>query len=216
MKRRFAVLTVLGALVALAVPASSMAGMSPAGHKFEIAGGTTAPQLTNSLGSCTISKINATIPTAPTNEVAGEWPATVTAGTCTSGASITLASNWAIKTYTSTGSFLLVLNKGPEAIVMRFSSLPGCKLVTPAGFNFSGVWSNGTTNPTLLKSQFYTVPHSINLSWKNDGGSCALAGKTESTAYEPYSPIPGAEPIFASTVTDLTSPTTPVILNNDK
>jgi hypothetical protein len=213
MKRNLTLLTIVGALIALAVPASSSAAMFPAGHKFEIAGGSTGPKLTTSLGSCTISKITATIPAAPKNEEAGTWSgAALTPGTCTSGTSITLASEWSFGI--AAGTFIASLfPKGAETVVMRFSSLPGCKLAGAP--NLGGIWSNGTTSPTLLKSGYHAHTGSV-LTWANDGGSCALAGKTEGLAYEDQAlPTPPYAPVV-NTVTDLTSPTTPITVANNK
>jgi hypothetical protein len=207
MKRKFAVLTVLGALIALAVPASSMASMYPAGHKFEIAGTASGPKLTTSLGSCLISKITGTIPAAPANEE-GHAATSLTAGTCSAGTSITLASEgWDLYTV---GYIATLISSTPEPVVMRFSSLPGCKLIRPGSMIMSALWSNGTTAPTLLKSGFHAAGAMSTLTWANDGGSCGLAGKTESATFEA-----GGLTTY-STVSDLTSPTTPVIVGNNK
>src|SRR6185295_15933202 len=95
MKRKFAVLTVLGALVTLAIPASSMGSMYPAGHQFEITGGANGPRLATSLGSCSVTKITGTIPAAPANATSEPFaiPAP-TAGACTAGTSLTLSGAW--------------------------------------------------------------------------------------------------------------------------
>src|SRR5829696_5996425 len=144
MKRKFAVLTVLGALLALAVPASSMGAMYPAGHKFEIVGGTTpqteGPKLTTSLGSCYISKITVQIPAAPANET-NSGSATVTPGGCSSGTTLTLGSTWSFGSFLNAFQTLLGPVGTSEAIVFRFGSLPGCKLAGAP--NLIGVWSNG-------------------------------------------------------------------------
>jgi hypothetical protein len=206
MKRNLTLLTILGALIALAVPASSMASMYPAGHKFEIAGNAYGPKLTTSLGSCPITKITGTIPAAPKNEELGSFPASVTAGTCTTGTTITLASEWNVS---PTGYSVFLVRIASEPIVMRFSSLPGCKLA--GGTALGGIWSNGTTAPTLLKSGFH-AHGGTPLTWANDGGSCALAGKTEEVSWESATGVAGQSQM----VTDLTSPTTPIIVGNNK
>jgi hypothetical protein len=212
MKRNLTLLTIVGALIALAIPASSSAAMFPAGHKFEIAGGSTGPKLTTSLGSCTISKITATIPAAPKNEVEGPASAAVTPGTCSAGTSITLASEWSFGIGSGT-FFVFLFPKGGETVVMRFTSLPGCKLAGSP--NLAGIWSNGVASPTLLKSGYHAHNGSV-LTWANDGGSCALAGKTEGLAYEDQAlPTPPYGSVV-NTVNDLTSPSSPVIVANNK
>jgi hypothetical protein len=206
MKRNLTLLTILGALIALAVPASSMASMYPAGHKFEITGNANGPKITTSLGSCPITKITGTIPAAPKNEELGTFAiSTPTVGTCSSGASLTLSGTWQMS---AVGYVPLFYSTGTsEAGVMRFSSLPGCKLVSGSLF-LSSTWSNGTTTPTLLKSGFYAHSEPL-FTWANDGGSCALAGTKENVKWESAS---GQSQV----VTDLTSPTTPIIIGNDK
>jgi hypothetical protein len=204
MKRNLTLLTILGALIALAVPASSMASMYPAAHKFEITGDANGPKLTTSLGSCSIAKITGTIPSAPKNEELGSFTIpTPTAGTCSTGASMTLGSNWQ---FNAQGYFAIIIGAGSEGVVMRFASLPGCKL--SGQVLFTGIWSNGITTPTLLKSGFHAHSRAGTLTWANDSGSCALAGKTETLNAESG----GA----SETVTDLTSPTTPVLIGNNK
>jgi hypothetical protein len=211
MKRKFALLTVLGALAALAIPASSPAAMFPAGHKFEIAGDANGPKLTTSLGSCLISKLTAQIPAAPGN-TSGVWSgATITAGACTSGTTITMPSEWKFFTNSnsSVNSFYTSFLLPTGAIELRFSSLPGCKLVSSG--ELVGIWSNGVSTPSLLKSGYHADKAS-NPTWANDGGSCALAGKTEALSYEDVGPINGNY----QSVTDLTSPSTPVTVANSK
>ena len=205
MKRKFAVLTVLGALIALAVPASSMASIYPAGHKFEITANASGPKLATSLGSCPISKITGTIPAAPKNEELAPFAITTpTVGTCTAGTSLTLSGTWQMSAH---GYNPVVYSSSAESAVLRFTSLPGCKLYsgTPT---LVGTWSNGTTTPTLLKSGFYAHSEPL-FTWANDGGSCALAGTKENVKWESASGQSQA-------VTDLTSPTTPIIIGNDK
>src|SRR5689334_17239031 len=89
MQRKFALL-IVGALLALAVPSSAMATVSPAGHKIEIAGAAgQQPLLGTSLGTCAVAKITGTIPASGAFEV----PAP-TIGSCTAGTSVTLSGKW--------------------------------------------------------------------------------------------------------------------------
>jgi hypothetical protein len=212
MMRKFALLGVLGALVALAVPASSMASMYPAGHKFSITG---AGKLGTSLGSCTVTGTTGTIPSAPANETETSIPiSTPTVGTCTSGASATLGGEWKLLTNTMTGagSFMVALGGSAATVTMRFSSLPGCKL---SGWSsLFGIWSNGATVPALLPSGYH--PHmAVALTWANDGSSCAIAGKTETLS---WSSELGTNPVWGSdmTVTDTTNPSSVVIVGAKK
>lgn len=197
MKRKFAVLTVLGALVALAVPASSMAFMYPAGQAWEISGGTTPPTLGNSLGSCPVTKIAGTIPSAPANE--GEiFPVTVNWGTCSSGTTISVVGAYNL---TTTSGFNTSLAGG--TVTMRFSSLPGCKLSgNPPLF---GLWLNGIGVPKQLKSAYH-AHGAAKLTWSDDGATCALSGTTEKMTWG-QEPLPYSAPGY-TTVTNLTNPNT--------
>lgn len=208
MKRKFAVLTVLGALLALAVPASSMASMFPAGHQFEISGNT--PKLGTSLGSCTITKITGTIPAAPGNETATVIPvATPTVGTCTSGTSLTLGGSWTFGGTTSVVS----LGGNAATLTMKFSSLPGCKLSSNSPGLF-GVWSNGASSPKLLKSSYHAHAGNV-LTWSNDGATCSIAGKTETVTWSEESTGGLYQLPTTSTVTDLTSPSSVVVIGTN-
>jgi hypothetical protein len=213
MKRNLTLLTILGALIALAVPASSMASIYPAGHKFEIAGNVNGPKFTTSLGACSLGKITGTIPAAPKNEEGGLFSITTpTVGTCSGGASLTVGGSWKF----GAEGYLVTITGTTEPVVLRFASLPGCKL-TSSALVLTSLWSNGTTTPTLLKSGFHAHSASAGgLTWANDGASCALAGKTEAYSWESATGIPGAGYGQSQTVTDLTSPTTPIIVGNNK
>lgn len=211
MQRKFALL-ILGALVALVVPASAMGAMYPAEAKFEIAptGTESKPTLGTALGSCTISKISGTIPKAPANESPFEVPAP-TVGTCTAGTTMAFAGKWVAGMVNNGYGFQLAGGvAGGDGIVIRYSSLPGCKLKVAGGM-LTGVWSNGVTSPSLLKSGYHA--HSTRgWTWENDGGSCALAGKTEAVS---YSQEFGASPSItgvSSVVNNLTSAGTPIIV----
>lgn len=205
MQRKFALL-ILGALVALVIPASASAAIFPAEHKFEIAPSTgSAPLIGTSLGTCQLTKISGEIPKAPANESAFLVPAP-TFGSCTTGTTISVAGAW----HATAGSYQFnLLGSGFEtstdAIAMRFSSLPGCKLASTATV-ISGVWSNGLTGPTL-KSGYHG--HSARgFTWANDGGSCALNGQKELVSFK----SPSSEIALVNSVTDLTNASTPIII----
>lgn len=206
MKPKFAVLAVVGALIALAIPATSTASMFPAGHKFEIAGNVLGPKLSTALGSCPLTKITGQIPAAPTNESPGPIPVTPTFGACTSGTSLTLAGEW---TLTATGFNAIVSNYASSAVTFRFSSLPGCKLSGSAVL--VALWSNGSTAPTFLKSGYH-AHRGFSLTWANDGATCALAGSKEAVEYVSEQVNEGSSTGVVAPVTDLTSPTTPIIV----
>lgn len=216
MKRKFAVLAVLGALVALALPASSMAGsVSPASSQFEIAGGGGgfSPRFYTSLGSCTLAKITGQFPKAPENQVAGpvifNIP-TPTVGSCSSGASMTLTGQWQV---TAGGYNFSIFSAGNnEAVILRFSSLPGCKL--NVGPKFNGNWSNGVTTPSLLKSGFSAHSAIFPGTWANDGGTCAPAGEKETVLFLTGEKSATSETHGVTPVNNLTSPTTPLIVGN--
>lgn len=212
MKRKFAVLTVLGALIALAVPASSMGSMYPAGHKFSIAG---SAKLGTSLGSCNVTSVTGTIPAAPANETETSFAvSTPTLSGCTAGTSVTLGGEWKL---IQTGTNSMVSLGGPAAtLTMRFTSLPGCKLThTTPGMALIGIWSNGATAPALLVSSYH-AHMAIALTWANDGGSCALAGKTETLGWSSENVSASITTPSSMTVTDTTSPTSVVIAGAKK
>lgn len=211
MQRKFALLA-LGALVALAIPASAMGSMYPAGHSFELAGN--PAKLGTSLGSCPITKVTGTIPAAPTNETATEFAvSTPTVGTCTAGTSMTLGGEW--KLIVPGGTNTLAGFGGASATVtMKFTSLPGCKLSNSGSTSLLGVWANGATAPLLLKSGYHA--HAAQpLTWSNDGGSCALAGKTETLSWSAEAGATTIAPLVM-TVTDTTSPSSLVIVGAKK
>ena len=210
MQRKFALL-ILGALVALVVPASAMAGMYPAGHQFELA--SNAPKLGTSLGNCQITKITGTIPSAPTNETATECAvATPTVGTCTAGTTVTLGGEW--KLFAPALNPIVDLGGSAATATLRFSSLPGCKLASTAGTYLFGIWSNGATGSTLLKSGYH-AHGAQTLTWSDDGASCALTGKTESVSWTGEGNTNPLAPL-AMTVTDTTSPSSVVVVGPKK
>jgi hypothetical protein len=178
MRKKFAVLSVLAALVALAVPASSMAVMGPAGANFEIAGDANGPKLSTSLGSCSLGKISGTIPTIAQQESAPIFPISApTVGACSSGASMSVSGEWRLHPEVA---FVSLLGASAESIVMRFSSLPGCKLT--GSVLLGAVWVNGTNAPA--KKSAYHADGTGLLKWQNDGKTCALAGTSEPVRFE--------------------------------
>lgn len=207
MKRKFAVLTVLGALLALAVPASSMAGIYPASSQFEIAGGSTPPTVGTTLGSCPVTKVTGTTPASPANESSGSFPVTLTFGTCTSGTSITLTSSWSL-TYPSVTNSYGVNMQGLGAL--RYSSLPGCKL--SGTFILWGIWSNGLVTPKAMKSGYHADSYNT-LTWADDGASCALSGKKETVRWSQQTVIGGPSGYpTSSQVNNLTTPAAPILV----
>lgn len=194
MKRNFAILTILGALLAVAFPATSMAklGVYPAGHEFEISGaaGKGMPQLTSSLpGSCTLTKISGVLPAAPKNEnnTALAFPISAPTASCDPGLSITIAgTNW----FFSVGwRHSITLQAPANGYTIRYESLPGCKLSnTGIGAGGWGVWSNGITVP-YFDTSGYLADGTYPAVWSNDGGSCALAGKAETLTYKTLAAI---------------------------
>jgi hypothetical protein len=214
MKRKFAALAVLAAAVAVILPASSMGSMFPAGHKFTIAGGS---KLSTSLGSCTLGPISATIPASPANQEAFvQAPASTPTASCGAGTTIAITGSWTFGNATEAGGNLSIAQLKPttsESLVMRFSSLPGCKLKMGTG-PFYGVWSNGYSFRPMMSS--FHADRAIPLVWANDGSSsCAVAGQTETVSFEDHTVIGGlvTNPV-THTVTDNTSPGTIVILSN--
>ena len=208
MKHKLAVLTVLGALVALVVPASSSASMYPAAHAFEISGG---GKVGTSLGSCLITKVTGSTPSAPANESAGSANIAVpTVSGCTAGTTLTLGGTWALA---YSGGPLVNLGGGSATLTMKFSSLPGCKLSTSAP-TLQGLWLNGYTAPKTMLSSFHA--HSAgSLTWSEEGGSCALKGKTETVSFTAETTGPFVVP-QAATVNDTTSPGSLVIVGANK
>jgi hypothetical protein len=173
MKRKFAFLAVLGTLLALAVPASSMAVFSPPGFKFEIVGDSHGPWIKTSLGACSLAKITGQIPASESSNFIVPAP---TPGSCTAGTSISISKAW---TLSNNGNVVALISE-PEGITFRFSSLPGCKLtgVLP----LYGIWSNGLKEPWVKSG--YHADSAGRLLWADDGPvhSCALSGP-EPVAY---------------------------------
>jgi len=202
MKQKFALLTIAGALLALAVPASSSASIYPAGAKFELGSGEAAPRVATSLGYCTL-KFTGQVPAAPANEAAGGSFAipTPTVPFCIAGMSTTVSGSW--KLTVGGGYYPYFTSASSEAIVMRSTSLPKCKLTGPAALG--GIWSNGTTTPSLLKSGYH-AHKDLTWTWANDGGTCAVAGATEPVKWESGN--------SSYPVNNLTTPTVPIIIGN--
>jgi hypothetical protein len=183
MRRKFALLTLVGALFALAIPASSMAAtvMTPNNTEFFIEGTSTpsVPTIKTAYGSCSIKQIRSITPLNGEKNTA--MPATIIPGTCSSGASIAFSGKWTFKPYTST---LVELGAEARGLTLRFSSLPGCKLSsTPSsGTVLYGKWTNGASGSspsTFGAAAGYRLP----LFWESETqGSCAKAGTREASA----------------------------------
>lgn len=192
MKRKFAVLTILGALAALALPASSMAlVLGPPGQVFEIKG-TGMPQISGSLpGTCTLTKISGSIPASPGNEgSAVAFPISSPTATCETGTSITMGGGWVMAFNPQYRVGLGIPNGG---FTLRYTSLPGCKLealVSTGG----GLWMNGTPNPEFTRSGWYANA-TLKGIWKNDGATCGLAPQTETMTFR--SPSTSGYPLGA-------------------
>lgn len=203
MKQKFALLTIVGALLALAVPAVSSAAIYPAGANFEIAGPSTA--LSTSLGSCTL-KISGQTPKAPENETAGSITFTPTVNSCASGLSTTLtAEKWVLAL--GVGFTWAAYNNPADAVVIRSTTLPGCKLTsTGSSAGFQGLFLNGTTTPKVMQSLYHAHGVDRSYTWANDGGTCAIAGKKEAVVWGASNGV--------SNVKNLTNPATPIIVTN--
>jgi hypothetical protein len=179
MKRNFVILTVLGALLAMAVPASSMAAkpvvVTPANHNFTISG-ETMPTVTGPLpGSCILNSISAHIPAAPSNEnatmvtmLANAAPTASCSAGVTMGTSITTRFN-AYKR----GRMDLIL-----PVTLIYASLPECALSTGTISPAVGIYTfslGGEYGPPAYHADGYE-----NGTWINNGaGKCPLAGKVE-------------------------------------
>jgi hypothetical protein len=225
MRRNLIILTVMGALMALAAPASSMAsnfGVFPAGHKFEIKGSNVGgpggqPVFSGPLaGYCEITKITGTVPAAPKNEAVlapgGEvvMPIAQPTFACYSGMSATVAGEWSMRALP--GSTVRT-NIPAGGLAVRYTSLPGCKLVSTGTF-VVGTWSNGVVSPIPSHSGYSAAAYGgglgLKFKWQKDGTStCALEGSTEELAY-----TSSGGPIGYGTapVTDLTNPVENIIV----
>ncbi|HET9593729.1 MAG TPA: hypothetical protein VFP17_12530 [Solirubrobacterales bacterium] len=203
MKQKFALLTILGALLALAVPAISSASMYPAGAKFEIPAG---PSFSTSLGNCTV-KITGQVPSAPANEAASvSIPITPTVSTCSSGFSTTMTGEWMLGVSGVAFTFG-AYNNPPEAVVIRSTTLPGCKLSsTGASAGYQGLFLNGTTTPKVMQSSYHGHGVARSFTWANDGGTCAIAGTKEAVVWGSGSGV--------NSVKNLTTPATPIIASS--
>jgi hypothetical protein len=198
MRRKFALLIAAGAVLALALPAISMATEAPLNAKFEIVGGTGGPRIRTSLGSCTFAKITGQIPSK--NEPV---PVTPVVGTCTTGASMTVSSPWLLA---PTEPFIVSMrgeSPSQEGLVLRFASLPGCKLSANI---LLGVWINSGGPAPLHQSGYLADSAGLSV-WHNDGGTCALNGKTETISYEDLAFGDNPAP---NLVNDLTNPAAPI------
>jgi hypothetical protein len=196
MKRNLTLLTILGALIAMAVPASSTAaGVFPAGHNFEISGAT-MPTVTGSWpGSCTLTKITGSIPAAPKNEGPVTLPLALPTATCGTGVSIAFAGSWSIPTAPRYSAPLAIPASG---VTLRYSSLPGCKLVNLVAIKVPGVWSNGATAPIFSRSGFH-ADGDITGTYVSDGSACAIEGVTAPISFRTNATFPATAPITDTT-----------------
>jgi hypothetical protein len=213
MKRKFAILTALGAILALSVPASSLAvTMSPAGAKFEIYG---AIKVESSLGYCEISKITGQVPNAPANSGSEKvaMPVALTVGSCSAGTTVALGGFQGIAR-SQARFFVDPSTPGTETVIMRFSSLPGCKLVSTAGLSV-GLWSNGVSGAAAMESLVH-YDTGVTSTWKNDGATCALAGQNEYVYSWSGGGKAGGGPRSASFAgtKNLTTPGSPILITN--
>jgi hypothetical protein len=182
MKRNLTLLTVVGALVALAVPAAASATIkvTPAGHSFEMSGETMPSISGTSLpGTCTITKLAGTVPAAPKNEGASEvlLPLSTPTGTCTAGTTVafSIANVWALRVKTRG-----VVSLDIAGIALRYSSLPGCRLDAVSLSSPTGIWSNGIGGVNSAYHADGTIP----AVWGNDGAAtCSIKGKAESLSF---------------------------------
>jgi hypothetical protein len=209
MRKKFTAFALVAALGALLVPATSMAVMSPLGHEFEIAGGPSGPKIVTPGGSCTIGSIKGKIPTVTSQTNTFEIPAP-TVGSCTSGMTATFVGPWR---FVNNG-YMNWIGIPAGGITFRFAASPTCKVTNSSGVVLTGLWSNGVG--TAMKSQYHGQG-SISLVAANNsvGTVCATAGKQETYPYEDTVanvPVPGPLNPALHPVTDLTSPSTPILI----
>jgi hypothetical protein len=202
MKQKFALLTIVGALLALAVPAASSASMYPASANFEVGASGAAPTLGTSIGSCQL-KVAGTVPKAPANEATSLlFALTPATSTCSSGASIKFNGEW--KLLATNFSFQMAASGGPSnAVEFRSTTLPNCKLA--GNYVLGGLFHNGISSPKSMKSAMQPTSSS-SLTWADDGGTCAIAGTKETLSY--------GFGYAVWTVNNLTTPATPIIVAN--
>jgi hypothetical protein len=205
MKRKLSALAILAALVALALPASSMAAakMYPAGSSFEIPG---AMKLTTSIGTCTLQRISGQIPAAPKNETTGSIAVPApTVGSCSPGITLTTSGTW----QATTDASHLALHP-PQAIGMelKLNSNQLCIAVPTAGDTLSADWQNGTTSPFVASG--YHANGGFNLQWEGPG--CTYkAGTLEPVTYTDQAVGPGGTIInFYRQVLNLTNSRIPI------
>ena len=176
MIRKFAVLAVLGALAALALPASSMAGIYPPSSKFEITG---LGKVETANGSCSLGRVTGQTAEQINGVVSVSVPPVQA---CTPGTSLTLSgSSWNL---TAVNPYEVALI-GTGTQTLKFTSLPGCKLTGSMALH--GLWSPGVGDNRevsgIALSSTYHAQGGSTLTWANDGASCALAGKKEPVLY---------------------------------
>ena len=140
---------------------------------------------------------------APKNEEEGPFAiSTPTAGTCTAGVSLAFAGEWQ---FDPNGWVPRINAPKAESITLRFSSLPGCKLTNPSSVQLLGIWANGVTAPHFVRS-IYHAHRGFNLTWANDGASCALSGQTEVVTWGDAPLAGGLSGASYAIVNDVTNP----------
>ncbi len=178
MSMKAAALTAVAVGALVAVPAvASATTVYPAGHSFEVY----SPPgfgFSTSFGTCGFAKMTGSVPAAPNNVAAGLGPVSLpvapVAGACTPG-SLTAGAGWTIE---ARARFTSDVTIPANAATLRYTSLPGCKLVNASKASIAGFWNNGFTSPSLMPT-VYTLNGSYVGTWANDGGACAIAGTTE-------------------------------------
>lgn len=188
MKRKFAILIAMAAMAAMALPASSMAlSVQPPGQAFEIKG-TGMPLISSSLpGSCTLTKIAGTVPSSPANEatIVGV-PITTPTVSCTSGVTMSFVGSGFQLRFSGQSRADVFFPGG--SYVLRYSSLPGCKLESSGGIG-GGLWMNGSAPPQFSRPGWHG-DGSMVAYWKNDGATCAMSPQSDTVTFR--SPLSAA------------------------
>jgi hypothetical protein len=197
MKRTLALLSIVGTLIALAVPASSFGAveMWPSNVEFYMYGpsNSSPPTIKTAYGSCPITYIKSKTP-----QLGGKYPsmpATLIApnSTCSSGTSISFSGKWTLKPYSMTS---MVLSDEAHGLTMRFASVPGCKLVT-ASIPTTVLWGRWTNGSGSGSTNYRAEEREIYLTWENDSPStCSKAGTREYSGVYQSPGTPGFTPVL--------------------
>jgi hypothetical protein len=207
-----AVLVAMGALIALIVPASSMAAtFTPAGSQFEIKNTepTNMMVIVPGYGWCSLSRVGPATISGPGERAYIPAP---TVGSCSAGASLILRGTWALES--SGASRVAISGNTDEAFEMSFASAGGCVVTNSVfGLRLFGTWVNGTTSP-FTPSTFSANGGSTGWSttqfimiWqpgRSGGGKCSKPiGERQEVLFQNYK--------SPSTVTNLTNPVLPIL-----